>query len=123
MGAVAWMTCNAVVARVSNDKGATWVRCRTLIEHAACDGDFIAAPNSIAIRGTRIAVEYSSFGIFGDGEENLVRTTNDFGSFSDDEISSVGRRADFVGYLNVSGHVRLAEAFQSNDKVKFRRQN
>ena len=87
--AVAWMTCNAVVARVSNDKGQTWGPIRTLVEHAACDGDFIAAPNSIAIRGNRIAVEYTSFGIFGDGEENLIRTTNDFASFSDDEISSV----------------------------------
>ena len=31
---------------------------RTLVEHAACDGDFIAAPNSIAIEGDQIAVEY-----------------------------------------------------------------
>jgi hypothetical protein len=121
--AVAWMTCDAVVARVSNDKGQTWGPIHTLIEHAACDGDFIAAPNSIAINGSRIAVEYTSFGIFGDGEENLIRTTNDFAAFSDDEISSHGRFSDVVGYLTVSGNVKLAEAFQANDKVRFRRQN
>ena len=120
--AVAWMTCDAVVARVSNDKGVTWGPIRTLIEHAACDGDFIAAPNSIAIRGSRIALEYTAAGIFGDGEENLIRTTNNFASFSDDQISSHGRFSDVVGYLTVGGHVKLAEAFQGNDKIRFRRQ-
>jgi hypothetical protein len=121
--AVAWMNCDAVFARVSNDMGETWGPIRMLVEHAACDGDFIAAPNSIAIRGDRIAVEYTSFGIFGDGEENLIRTTNDFASFSDDQISAHGRFADIVGYVTVNGQVRLADVFQvGDDKIRFRRQ-
>ena len=120
--AVAWMTCDAVVARVSNDKGLTWGPIRTLVEHAACDGDFIAAPNSINIRGDRIAVEYSAFGIFGDGEEYLVRTQSDFASFQDDLISSHGHLNHLVGFLRVSGHTKLAAVFQRGEFIRFRRQ-
>jgi hypothetical protein len=120
--AVAWMTCHAIFARVSNDMGQTWGPIRTLIEHAACDGDFIAAPNSIAVRASRIAVEYTAFGIVGDGDENLIRTTNDFASFSDDQISSVGRFTDFVGYVTVAGNVKLADVFQAGNNIRFRRQ-
>jgi hypothetical protein len=120
--AVAWMTCDAVVARVSNNNGATWGPIRTLIEHAACDGDFIAAPNSIAIRGSRIAVEYSSAGIVGDGDESLIRTTSDFASFSDDMIASVGHVEHLVGYLQVAGNTKLAAVFQRGDNIRFRRQ-
>jgi hypothetical protein len=120
--AVAWMTCSAVVARVSNDNGATWGPIRTLVEHAACDGDFIAAPNSIAIRGSRIALEYSSAGIFGDGEENLIRTTSDFASFRDDMIADHGHVEHLVGYLRVSGDTKLAAVFQRGDTIRFRRQ-
>ena len=120
--AVAWMTCNAVVARVSNDKGLTWGPIRTLVEHAACDGDFIAAPNSIAIRGSRIAVEYSAFGIFGDGEEYLIRTQSDFASFSDDLIASHGHLNHIVGYLTVGGNPKLAAVFQRGEFIRFRRQ-
>ena len=120
--AVAWMTCEAVVARVSTDWGQTWGPIRTLIEHGACDGDFIAAPNSIAINGSRIALEYSAFGIFGNGDEGLIRTTNNFASFSDDNISTVGHFMHLVGYVQVGGHTKLAAAFQRLDNVRFRRQ-
>ena len=120
--AVAWMTCSAVVARVSNDNGATWGPIRTLVEHAACDGDFIAAPNSINIRGDRIAVEYSAFGIFGDGDEWLIRTTSDFATFQDDKIADHGHLNHLVGYLTIAGNTKLAAVFQRGENIRFRRQ-
>ena len=120
--AVAWMTCDAVVARVSNDKGVTWGPIRTLVEHAACDGDFIAAPNSIAIRGGRIALEYTAAGIIGDGDENPHPYHEQFRVVFGRPDLSHGRFSDVVGYLTVGGHVKLAEAFQGNDRIRFRRQ-
>jgi len=120
--AVAWMTCNAVVARVSNDKGLTWGPIRTLVEHAACDGDFIAAPNSINIRGEQIVVEYSAFGIFGDGEEYLIRTQSDFATFQDDLIAEHGHLNHLVGFLRVAGATKLAAVFQRGENIRFRRQ-
>jgi hypothetical protein len=120
--AVTWMNCNAVFARVSNDMGVTWGPIHTLIEHAACDGDFIAAPYSIAVRADRIALEYTAFGIVGDGDENLIRTANDFASFSDDQISTHGHRLHLVGFLTVNDRTRLGAAFQvGNDLIRFRR--
>ena len=120
--AVAWMTCSAVLARVSNNKGLTWGPIRTLVEHAACDGDFIAAPNSIAVRGDRIALEYTSFGIVGDGEENLIRTQSDFAAFQDDIISNSAHFNHLVGFLRVGGENKLAGVFQRMDDVRFHRQ-
>ncbi len=120
--AVAWMTCDAVVARVRSNKGLNWGPIRTLVEHAACDGDFIAAPNSINIRGDRIAVEYSAFGIVGDGDEYLIRTTSDFASFKDDLIASHGHLNHLVGYLTVGGSPKLAAVFQRGENIRFRRQ-
>ena len=120
--AVSWMTCSAVVARVSNDHGQTWGPIRTLIEHAACGGDFIAVQNSIAIRGDRIAVAYGAAGIVGDGEVGLIRTNNDFASFSDDMIAPKFHPGHLVGYLTVGGKVKLGAAFERPDVVRFRRQ-
>ncbi len=119
--AVAWMTCSGVVARVSNNNGATWGPIRTLVELGGCDGVFLA-PNSINIRGSRIALEYSAFGVVGDGDEYLIRTTSDFASFSDDLIASQGHLEHLVGYLLVSGNTRLAAVFQRGENIRFRRQ-
>ena len=121
--AVAWTRCDAVYARVSNDRGQTWGPIRELIGHAACGGDFFASPLSIAVNGRRIAVAYNAAGIVGNGEVGLIRTTNNFVNFSDDEISSGFQAEHLVGYLNVSGQTRLGAAFQPDEtRVRFRRQ-
>lgn len=120
--AVAWANCDAVYARVSNDQGQTWGPIRTLIEHAACDGDFIAYPLSIATRGGRIVVSYVAFGIVGDGEIGLIRTSNDLASFSDDQIAPTYQNEHIVGFVTVGGVAKLAAAFERPDKVRFRRQ-
>ncbi len=121
--AVAWVTCDAISARVSNDRGQTWGPVRTLVEHAACDGDFIAFPNSIAVRGDRIALEYTMFGIVGDGDEGLIRSNSDFASFSDDIIANSGHTEHLVGFVTVAGQTRLAAAFQPDlSRIRFRRQ-
>lgn len=120
--AVTWANCDAVYARVSNDRGQTWGPIRTLIEHAACDGDFIAYPRSIATRGGRIVVSYVAFGIVGDGEIGLIQTTNDFASFSDDQIAPKYQAEHIVGFVRIGGVTKLAAAFERPDMVRFRRQ-
>lgn len=121
--AVAWATCDAVYARVSNDHGRTWGPIRTLIEHAACDGDFIATQRSIVVDDNRIAVSYLASGIVGDGEVGLIRTWNDFATFQDETIADRAHAEHLIGYVRVAGNPRLAAAFQPNDsRIRFRRQ-
>lgn len=120
--AVAWFKCGALWARVSNNRGQTWGPARKLIEHAACDGDFIAVQRSIAIRGGRIVVAYTAAGIVGDGEVGLFSTTTDFASFSDDMIAPSYHLEHLVGFVTVGGDAKLAAAFNRVDKIRFRRQ-
>jgi hypothetical protein len=119
--AVAWFRCGALWARVSNNRGQTWGPARKLIEHAACDGDFIAVQQSIAIRGGRIVVAYGAAGIVGDGEVGLFSTKSDFANFSDNMIADKFR-TELVGFVTVSGDAKLASAFSRGDRVRFRRQ-
>jgi len=120
--AVAWFRCGALWARVSNNRGRTWGPARKLIEHAACDGDFIAVQRSIAIHDGRIVVAYMAAGIVGDGEVGLFSTRTDFASFSDNQIASSFQLEHLVGFVTVSGDAKLAAAFNREDRVRFRRQ-
>jgi hypothetical protein len=120
--AVTWFKCGGIFARVSNDAGANWGPIRKLIDAASCDGDFAAAPNSIAVDGDRVVVAYSAASAFGGGWIGLFRTTTDFASFSDDPITNKFQVEHLVGYLTVGGVTRLAAAFQNGDAVRFRRQ-
>ena len=120
--AVAWFRCNALYARVSNDRGQTWGPIRKLLDTASCDGDFAAAPNSIAIDGSKIVVTYSAASAFGGGWIGLFRTNNDFASFSDDMITSNFHPEHLVGYVTVAGVTKLAAAFERPGVIRFRRQ-
>lgn len=119
--AVAWFRCTALYARVSNDWGQTWGPIRKLLDTASCDGDFAAAPNSIAIDGNKIAMAYSAAGFFG-GEIALIRTTNDFASFTDDTITANFHPEHLVGYVTVGAVTKLAAAFERPGVARFRRQ-
>jgi hypothetical protein len=119
--AVVWFRCTSISARVSNDWGATWGPIQKLFDTASCDGDFAASPNSLAIDGNKIALAYSAAGFFG-GSIGLIRTTNDFASFSDVTITNNYQPEHLVGYVTVDGHTKLAAAFQKGDAVKYRRQ-
>jgi hypothetical protein len=120
--AVGWFRCDGVYARVSEDNGATWKPTRKLVDAASCDGDFAASPNSIALRGDRIALAYSAAGAFGGGCICLVRTTTEFASFSDDPIWNDFQPEHLVGYMTFGGNVKLAGAFEKPGIIKFRRQ-
>ena len=117
--AVAWFRCNAIWARVSNDRGQTWGPARKLVEHAGCDGDFIAVQSSIAIQGDRIALTYHAAGFFS-SEVRLIRTRSDFATFSDVQIAKRFQLEHLVGFLRAAGEWRLAAAFQREDRVRFR---
>jgi hypothetical protein len=119
--AVAWFRCDGIYARVSNDRGLTWGPKRSILSHAACDGDFGASPRSIAVRGSRIVVTYSAFSLT-DGWDGIISTTNDFASFSDKRIWT--RRSDehMVGFVKAAGATRLAAALDTGDRVRFRRE-
>jgi len=121
--AVAWFRCDALYARVSNDRGATWGPTRELVGHAACGGDFFASPESIAVNGKRIGFSYSFAGIPNVGGVALIRTMNNFVNFTDDTIANGFHFEHLVGYVSVSGQTRLGAAFQpDSNRVRFRRQ-
>lgn len=120
--AVAWFRCNALYARVSNDRGKTWGPIRKLLDTASCDGDFAASPNSIAIDGSKIVIAYSAASAFGGGWIGLFRTNNDFASFSDDMITSNYHPEHLVGYVTVGSATVLAAAFERPGVIRFRRQ-
>ena len=75
---MAWFRCNAIYARVSNDRGAHWGPVRKLLQHQACTGDFGADPRSIAIHGSKIVVTYLAFGLGSPGWVGVFRTSDDF---------------------------------------------
>jgi hypothetical protein len=120
--AVAWFKCGGLFARVSNDRGQTWGPVREVLDHVACFGDFGASQRSIAIRGDRIVIAYIAFGIKSPGWVGIIRTTNNFATFSDDAITQKGHDEHLVGYVTVGGNVKLAAAFDPGDRVRFRRQ-
>jgi hypothetical protein len=120
--AVGWFRCDGLYARVSEDNGTTWKPERKLIDAASCDGDFAAAPNSIALRGDRIAMAYSAASAFGGGWIGLFRTTTEFATFTDDQIWNGFQPEHLVGYITVNGNAKLAGAFEKPGVVKFRRQ-
>lgn len=119
--AVSWFKCKGIFARVSDDGGQTWGPIRKLVDHVGCEGDFIAVQSSIAIRGDRIALAYHAAGFFS-GEVRLIRTTNNFASFSDKQIADRSHFEHLVGFVRAGGEWRLAAAFQRNETVRFRRQ-
>jgi hypothetical protein len=120
--AVAWFKCGGVFARVSNDRGQTWGPVRKVIDHAACFGDFGTSPRSIAIRGNRIVITYLAFAIESPGWVGLIRTRNDFATFSDDMVTNRAHDEHLVGYVTVGGATKLAAAFDRGDRIRFRRQ-
>jgi hypothetical protein len=119
--AVAWIRCNALRFRVSNDRGQTWGPVRYHIGGPGCVEDLWTPPRSINIRGARIAVTYIEYGLFGTPSVGLVRTTNDFASFSDQTIAG-DQDEHLVGYVSAEGTVKLAAAFDTGDRIRFRRQ-
>lgn len=119
--AVAWFRCDAVLARVSNDRGETWGPISTLVSHAACGGDFGAFQNSIAIHDGRIVVSYGAVGLF-TGFVGLVSTTNDFATFTDDIIAERYHTEHIVGFVRLAGETKLGAAFDTGDRVRFRRE-
>lgn len=121
--AVAWFRCDEIQARVSNDRGQTWGPIQTLVQHAACGGDFFAFPTFIDTRGGKIAVTYHAAGIPNFSAVGLIRTSNDFVIKRDDFISSGFHFDHFVGFVRVGGANRLAAVFQPDqERVRFRRQ-
>jgi hypothetical protein len=122
--AVVWSRCQGIFARVSNDHGATWGPVRTLFdEFNSCEADAAAGQESVAIRDGRIAVSYGIASAFGGGENRLIRTSNDFASFTDDGLGSPYHRAELIGFVTVSGSRKLADAFQKGfDNIRYRRQ-
>ncbi len=122
--AVVWSRCEGIFARVSNDHGATWGPVRTLFDDFnSCEADAAAGQESVAIRDGRIAVSYGIASAFGGGENRLIRTSNDFASFTDDGLGSPYHRAELIGYVTVSGNRKLADAFQKGfDNIRYRRQ-
>ena len=107
---------------MSDDFGQTWKPIRKLIDAASCDGDFAASPNSIAVRGDRIAMAYSAASAFGGGWIGLFRTTTEFAGFKDDTIWNKVQPEHLVGYMTFGGNVKPAAAFAKPDVIKFRRQ-
>lgn len=120
--AVAWFKCNAIFARVSNDRGVHWGPVRKLIAHQACDGDFGASPRSIAIHGSKIVVTYLAFGLGSPGWVGVIRSSNDFATHTDETIAHVGHSEHLVGFVKSGGIYRLAAAFDPGDSIRFRRQ-
>ena len=123
--AVVWSRCQGIFARVSNDHGANWGPVRTLFdEFNSCEADAAAGQESVAIRDGRIAVSYGIASAFGGGENRLIRTGNDFSSFTDDGLGSPFHIVELIGYVTVSGNRKLADAFQKGfDNIRYRRQN
>jgi hypothetical protein len=120
--AVAWFRCNAIYARVSNDRGAHWGPVRKLLSHQACTGDFGADPRSIAIHGGKIVVTYLAFGLGSPGWVGVIRTADDFATHTDETIVHTGHNEHLVGFVKAGGIYRLAAAFDPGDSVRFRRQ-
>lgn len=120
--AVAWLRCDAILARVSDDGGQTWGPERTLVEHAACGGDYIALPRSISISGDRIVMAYLAFSFFGGGITGLIKTRNDFATFRDEAIAEVPHDEQLIGFVSAGGGTKLAAAFDRGDRIRYRRQ-
>jgi len=120
--AVSWFRCDALYARVSNDRGQTWGPIQRLLRHGGCDGDFVAVQRSIAIHGNRIVIAYAAASAFGGGWIGLFRTGNDFAHYSDKMITSQYHSEHLVGYVRVGGVSKLAAAFERPGVVRFRRQ-
>jgi hypothetical protein len=120
--AVAWFRCNGIFAKVSNDKGLTWGPRKKLLGHQACFGDFGASQTSIAIRGERIVVTYGAVGLGSPGWMGIITTKNDFASFRDRQVTSRFQEEHLVGFVTAGSKARLAAAFDTGDRVRFRRQ-
>jgi hypothetical protein len=120
--AVAWFRCHWLYARVSNDSGQTFGPVRRLVNHGACQGDSAAKPRSIAINGDQIAFTYAFASIGSVSYVSLIRTNNDFASFSNVKIANGYPVVYPVGYVTVAGVPKLAAAFQKQDVLRFRRQ-
>ena len=104
-------------------------RSRTLFnEFNSCEADAAAGQESVAIRDGRIAVAYAVISAFGGGVIQLIRTSNDFATFTDDTIASAStvnaaHHVHQVGFVTVSGNRKLAGVFQRGfDTIRYRRQ-
>jgi hypothetical protein len=118
--AVTWYRCQGVFARVSKDKGLTWGPVRKLVQ-GTCAGDFGAGPTFIAMRGGAIVVTYGAAGL-DSGWMGIIRTKSDFASFNDRHVTSTYQSEHLVGYVTKASTVKLAAAFDTGDRVRFRRQ-
>jgi hypothetical protein len=120
--AVAWGRCNNLFTRVSDDGGVSWGPVRSPFG-GGCIEDFFPSPTSINIRGVRIALTYHAFGLFGPPAFHLIRTTDEFmGADPDDRIAGA-HDEHLVGYVvTAGGAVRLGDAFDTGDRIRYRRQ-
>jgi hypothetical protein len=120
--AVAWGRCNNLFTRVSDDGGASWGPVRSPFG-GGCIEDFFPSPTSINLRGNRIALTYHAFGLFGPPAFHLIRTTDEFmGADPDDRIAGAHDQ-HLVGYVTTAGGaIKLGDAFDTGDRIRYRRQ-
>ena len=115
---VAWDQCNDVFARVSTNAGGSWANARKLAGFA-CPGQASGAPNSAAVRVQNIAVGYT-VDKPRNSRERVVTTGNAFAAMRNANVTS--KQSGFiVGYVLVSGDVRLAVVYDSGPSIRFRR--
>jgi len=119
--ALSWGKCSGTLARVSDDRGVTWGPIRD-IAFFGCGGvvDGGTGPVSIFVRGSRIALTYDSVGIPNFQASNLVRTHTAFNNSSRDQLGE--HQNHMVGYIVVNGQVKLADPFDTFERVRFRRE-
>lgn len=119
---VAWFKCGGLFARISNDHGATWGPVRKLFSNDSCGGDLAVNWGSVAIDGGRIIAVYVGRGAFGGGFANLIDTTTDFASRTDDTIMSKVLLEHMAGFITIGGVSKIAAAFNPFGKIRFRRE-
>jgi len=120
--AVAWFKCGGLFVRVSNDHGATWDPAHKITHVNSCESDLAEGWSSVAIDGGRIIAVYVAAGAFGGGFVDLVDTTTDFASYSDDTILSKFNLEHMAGFVKVGTVHKIAAAFNPFNKVRFRRE-
>jgi hypothetical protein len=121
--AVAWTVCGSLKARVSTDRGQTWGPIRAFfgLRPNDCVVDFGASATRIAIRGDRIVLTYSAFGLGGPPTSGLIQTTNGFATRSRSDCPTA-ISLHMVGFVRAGGETKLADVFERGDRIRLRRQ-
>jgi len=121
--ALIWGRCANTYARVSSDAAASWGPVRAIEDDFGCNvEDAFSGPNSIAVRGARLAAVYNISGIPNASIDFLVTSSHGFAS---SERSTLGEHQHhLVTFVNVGGGWKLADTFNSSggSRIKFRRQ-